>query len=706
MKPPPFLLGTALLFWGWQTGFLIVGALMAAALESARWFQARWEFDDDDFSRIWTFCSLLFLAALVLAFTANKGPADFLGLFQNPGYISQRNAGVAGARTAAAVIRWLPMIFFLFVAAQTFSAREGIPLETISLILRRRWKKARELGLPVPPSRSINVSYPYFAICLFAASIHPGDNLLFFWGLCGLLSWALWPQRSRRFGIGLWFLALAAAITLGFFGQGGLSRLSHYLESFNPQWLSNFMHRGFDPAHSKTAIGQIGRAKTSGKIVIRLEPKNQGSVPGLLREATYRTYKAQVWYAGSARSEFETLLPEMDKTTWLLLPEKTNAAAVNIACYLDGGRSLLPLPAGSGRLENLPAYVLQKNNLGAVLAFGPGLVMFDAQYGPGATIDSPPLPGSSGNTNEDLAVPLKETLALDQVLAELQLTEQTPLPQTLRAISGHFLGKFTYSLWQEGNLSTTKETPLTRFLLRTRSGHCEYFASATVLLLRRLGIPARYAVGYAVHEAVGTKYVVRMRDAHSWCLVWDPNKNLWQDFDTTPASWIEAEANRASPLQFLSDMWTRLGFEISKIRWGQTSLRQYLLWALVPILAVLLYRSLFGAGRRRRRRKNDQPVAPISWPGLDSEFYQVETTLAEAGLTRQPSEPLSGWLARATAAPELAALRGSLQELLRLHYRFRFDPQGLKPAERELLRRDAKACLTNLALAQQAAVRR
>ena len=42
MKPPPFLLGAALLFWGWQTGFLIVGGLMAVALESPRVIRARW----------------------------------------------------------------------------------------------------------------------------------------------------------------------------------------------------------------------------------------------------------------------------------------------------------------------------------------------------------------------------------------------------------------------------------------------------------------------------------------------------------------------------------------------------------------------------------------------------------------------------------------------------------------------------------------
>jgi len=55
MKPPPFLLGATLLFWGWQSGFLIVGAAMAVALESARFVKDRWELADEDLSRIWTF---------------------------------------------------------------------------------------------------------------------------------------------------------------------------------------------------------------------------------------------------------------------------------------------------------------------------------------------------------------------------------------------------------------------------------------------------------------------------------------------------------------------------------------------------------------------------------------------------------------------------------------------------------------------------
>ncbi len=98
------LLGAALLFWSWQTDLVLIGALLAVVLESAPWVQARWEFSDRDFRRIWTFCTLLLLAAAIYAFTANEGPEQFLLVFRNPRVFTQPNAGTASAKTAAALI--------------------------------------------------------------------------------------------------------------------------------------------------------------------------------------------------------------------------------------------------------------------------------------------------------------------------------------------------------------------------------------------------------------------------------------------------------------------------------------------------------------------------------------------------------------------------------------------------------------------------
>jgi hypothetical protein len=232
--------------------------------------------------------------------------------------------------------------------------------------------------------------------------------------------------------------------------------------------------------------------------------------------------------------------------------------------------------------------------------------------------------------------------------------------------------------------------------LSTHAGHCEYFATATVLLLRQLGIPARYAVGYAVHEASGKQYVVRQRDAHAWCLVWNEREKTWQDFDTTPATWVKAETARASAMQTFSDFWSWVGFEFSRFRWGQTHLREYILWALAPIMGLLLYQIVFRSRRRQSAQSQGASGAAAAWPGLDSEFYQIERRILQRGAARRASEPLTAWLLRVLDDPALADVQSQLRELLRLHYRYRFDPHGLSPSDREALRREAQGCLARI----------
>lgn len=689
MKTPPFLLGVTLLFWGWQTGFLFVGAVLGVLLEAARWSRTRWEFSDADFSRIWTFCSLLLLVAALYALTANEAASDMMSFLQNPTFRNQRDASTSGARSMAELIRWQPMIFAPFMLAAAYSAREGVPLHTISLILQRRWRKARRSGQNLAvPGPVVSVTYPYFGLCLFASSIEPTAPQLFFWPLCGMVAWALWPWRSQRFSVVSWGMALVAAIALGYAGQRAINQFQQYLGNLNPLWLARYSGMRFDPRHSRTMIGEVGRNKNSGSIVVRVQVPAGGRVPPLLREASYRDYRGQVWFAtGGTRMDFIGVPPETNLTSYVLMPDKPVTNKVQIACYLPGGNALLPLPRGSTRLDRLNAYIVEKNDLGAVHVEGPGLVIFDSLYGPGRTFDIPP-----EDSADLLSVPERERPALEEIVRELNLQQPT-LHQAMQAIQALFANKFTYRPWQERPVieGPNTNTPLGRFLLKTRAGHCEYFATATVLLLRQMGFSARYAVGYAVHEASGSgRYVVRQRDAHAWCLVW--NNAVWLDFDTTPGSWIDAEAQRASRFQALSDFWARISFEISRVRWGQSHLRQYLIGTSLPVLAILLIQIL----RTRRKRKGGAkttPRAPVSWPGLDSEFYEVERALANRGVPRLPNEPISEWLIRACSGADLASRQDALRELLRLHYRYRFDPLGLSVEDRARLKRRATECL-------------
>ena len=153
------------------------------------------------------------------------------------------------------------------------------------------------------------------------------------------------------------------------------------------------------------------------------------------------------------------------------------------------------------------------------------------------------------------------------------------------------------------------------------------------------------------------------------------------------------EAGHAPFLQYLSDAWSWLGFQFAKLRWGQTNLRQYILWAMVPVLLVLLFQIVFQSRRQQRRALLAAGAGGPGWPGLDSEFYQLERRLAVRGLARLDGEALGDWLKRGLKDPGLAGMGETLQTLLRLHYRYRFDPEGLSRVEREQLRQEARVCL-------------
>ncbi len=699
MKTPPGLLGAALLFWGWETGNLPAAAALALLLESARWVRVRWDFSDEDFSRIWILCTLLVLGSAVYSFTTNGGPESIGSLLADPNFRNQAGVGRTSARTAVTLLRCLPLTLFPFVLAQAYSTRDGVSLTMISLLLRRRWLRARRLGRPQPALRRTNLAYPYFGTCLFSAGAHGGGgDPLFFFGTGLLLAWGLWAGRSLRFALGTWLATVGVALAAGYGAQMGVIHFEKLLENYNPQWLTAAAHRGSDPQKSQTDIGAVARGKNSGRIVVRLETPPHVPPPSYLREATYRRYKSPIWYSGTPPEAFESIAAEADGTTWLLPPRVNKPLNVRLACYLADKGSVLPLPTGTARLESLAAYTLQVNPEGAVFALGPGLVLFNAVYGPGATLDAT-------NTVDDLEVPPREVEGLETFLAQAGLQGANPnQPEAIqRRLAEYFQNHFTYQL---GGLapapkgSKTNETALARFLLNTRRGHCEYFATAAVLALRQLHIPARYAVGFYVHEGAGTKYVARQRDGHAWCLVWNAREKLWHDFDPTPASWVTDESQSGSWWQWLGDTWSRLWFEFSKLRWGQTNLQVYLLWLIVPVLVVLVVQILFRGGRRRQKAAAAGTVTAPDWPGRDSEFYVLADRLAALGLPRQTGETVVTWLRRAAGDPKFAALTAPLQTLTALHYRHRFDPRGLPTEERQQLATAARACLAQLPRAQ------
>ena len=123
---------------------------------------------------------------------------------------------------------------------------------------------------------------------------------------------------------------------------------------------------------------------------------------------------------------------------------------------------------------------------------------------------------------------------LDARIQELavQLTENQPSAyDKVRRIEDYLRQNYRYST--EG-VDNREADPLAGFLFDRKKGDCQYFATATVILLRLAGVPARVVNGFLLGEfnKLGDYYLVRQRHAHSWAEVYFPGQG-WIEFDPT-----------------------------------------------------------------------------------------------------------------------------------------------------------------------------
>ncbi len=659
MKTPPLLLGFTLLFWGWQTGTIPAAAAMAIILEGSRLARWRWNFSDDDFSRVSDLCALLLIASAVYLYGLDKT-----------------------THSPWALLQWLPLIVFPLVVFQMVSTSETVPIRAFFLTLRRK-RAAR----PEESGTRIGLTYPYFVLCILSTSTANDKTSVFYGGACLLAAWALWSTRSKRYSPATWGGLLVLASLVGFAGHVGLHALQKTVEEKVVGLFSASFGSETDPDRSATAIGHIGTLQLSGRIALRVEPGEDNKHPDLLREAGYDTYHASMWIASHAA--FDAVDPGPDGATWTF-SEEIPRGENRIYADLKGGKGVLALPTATTRILALPVGHMQINRFGAVrVSDGPGLIAARVASGSVAHHDGPP--GKS-----DLTVPPEEAAAVSQIAAELRLREQSPAA-VLTTLSSFFQDRFTYSKYNPARESVRESdvTPLGDFLLRSRSGHCEYFATAAVLLLREAGIPARYATGYAIHEYSNSEkmFVARGRDAHAWALAYIDG--AWRDFDPTPAIWVGVEENAASFWEPLEDLRSRVVFLFSKWRWGESGggYQKAAVWILIPL--VILSACIILSKKRLSRLtetagKADALPAP---PGVDSEFYRVEKRLIESGFSRHPWETLAGWIRRIESEKASVVMIGSLHSMLELHYRLRFDPEGISESAKRALQTSVRSWL-------------
>jgi len=336
------LLGAALLFWGWQTGFLFLALPLAVLIEAARALTWRLELSATDFHRLTDLCTVLIIVSGVYLFSTTG-----------------TSRAVDGPRAMTLLFQWMPFLLFPLIASQLYSTAGKVPLTAFFWALRRQAARAPETR-PGP----VDLAYLYFALCILSASAANRRTLEFYAGLCVLAGWALWPWRSPRFSPLWWVPMLGVAALAGYGGHVALHQVQQVVEQTVFDYIFSMVRGDADPFRVTTAIGHLGRLKLSDRTVLRVEPREGLHLPFLLREASYDVYNSPAWLAAGAA--FTAVQPEADGETWRFAAGRGPAERITVSAYLNRGRGVLSLPGGAFEIDRLAVVGVHRNRLGAV----------------------------------------------------------------------------------------------------------------------------------------------------------------------------------------------------------------------------------------------------------------------------------------------------------------------------------------------------
>lgn len=144
-------------------------------------------------------------------------------------------------------------------------------------------------------------------------------------------------------------------------------------------------------------------------------------------------------------------------------------------------------------------------------------------------------------------------------LAHSIAADKTTDADRIAALETHLLINGRYSDTPPKVDEASGRTALEAFLLDNMSAHCEYYATALVVLARSLEIPARLVNGFAggSRNKIGGFVELSRSDAHAWVEV-HYARNGWVRYDATPPDLRQ----RAEPLLSISGQMAQLASAI------------------------------------------------------------------------------------------------------------------------------------------------
>ncbi len=479
----------------------------------------------------------------------------------------------------------------------------------------------------------------FFAVLLFLAGTHTYAAGLSLW-LTAPFLWCLglalrgqahpaaglWPAAPPWRALVAGAVALAAAFLLGgsLAGAVALNRVA-----LN-RW-ANDLELG-DGARARTglstapALGRTFGMRGSWERTLRLRGAD---LPNHVRAHAFTSYRFGAW-GPAPDSRRREPLPE-----WLRRPVAGARTIAVEPLASNDGALFTTLDTAALTVDPDQDLAWDLRTAGSVGARGgtaaPYVLTLRSHSGePGASIVRAlgRFPGSEPGP-ECLTVP-RELDPRVRALAHHMAPATAGVSQKVEAVTAYLLKHHRYS----HSTNPGSGDPVSGFLLMRRAAHCEYFASASALLLRCLGVPTRYVTGYYAHEETGVDtVVVRGRDAHAWAEAWT-GATGWITVEATPASGLPSELEGPPPWHIR--VWEQSLDSLSRtIGWVRERSWRALLSALALAVILAGLREIRARSARRRRapyRSAETELTPVA--------HRFEALLGRCG---HPCPPYLPW---------------------------------------------------------------
>ena len=240
-----------------------------------------------------------------------------------------------------------------------------------------------------------------------------------------------------------------------------------------------------------------------------------------LRGQSFDTYTGRQWTNSDKATGVDTGWPESGAALGDITIKTRDRMGYSFVPYYVGGNKILmngtEAPPASGKESTYRVVEPLVNGVGAL---------------PTAAYVSMELDGNTLLTAKEIA---EEAYAqLSDKYDGLRVREKWA-----KVIEEYVGNSAVYSLYTPQ--MPVKETDFALWFLNdSDTGYCVHFATAAAVLLRSVGIPARYVTGYAVEVRTGQRITITADKAHAWVEYLDDN-NIWRVLDATPAEWMSDE---------------------------------------------------------------------------------------------------------------------------------------------------------------------